>query len=395
MRHFNKHQKILIALTSCFLAISVLPSVIYPMVKKYDTYDIEKTENRAINEWPTQFSNDIGTKIDLFVNDHSPFRGWLVQLHNLINSINANSNGKKFFDSAFIGKEDWLFFMGESELNYYSHINLPTKKDLEKIYQKLCKLSEKMGDINKKIEIVICPNKTTMYPEYIPEEIQVIGEVGRVEMINNYLEEHNSPIKFVFLKDPLENLKKSGQKIYFKQDTHWMPNAAYIGCKEMLHNVGVEVGSANIVETTSMRGDLSALVNRDQTEEESYIVNYKENISVKWEEASYTSTTKGNEGTVSFMKSTSTNTNGKNLFIVRDSFAEYFQDILAKEYENMSFVHTHNFNSSIIESPEFKSADTVIFESVERAESILYEKALTSKEGLLDELIYGLNYYKN
>jgi len=392
VQKLTSHKKVLIGLISGFLAIAVLPNVIFPFVKKYDNYVIEVEENRATSQFPTTYSDDFGTRIDNCVNDHAPFRSWFLKFHNMIDKalnkwFHGEQNGE-FYDQACIGKDGWMFLTGESELEFYAHANLPTEEECQKILEKVNLVDKALKNLGKKFEIVICPNKSTIYPEYMPDGIRVNGTKNRSDVINEYLLTHGCTATFTYLKDDMLNHKKDAQ-LYYKTDTHWMPNGAYYGAQTMFSKVGKDLVPANFYETTFNKGDLCIMTNQPFVEEKAFAYEYRPEITANWQKDLEYQPINKELQPVKYERMTSTNPSGSNLFIVRDSFAENLRGIIEKEYTECTFVHTHNFRRQIVESDLFKNSDTVIFESIERAENILYENV--SKEGgLLDELIYGL-----
>jgi len=72
---------------------------------------------------------------------------------------------------------------------------------------------------------VIAPDKSEIYPEYIPREYTRLWAETRAEQLMKYIQ-INSSVEAVYLKLEMAEAKAHGQ-LYFKYDTHWNDLGGY------------------------------------------------------------------------------------------------------------------------------------------------------------------------
>jgi alginate O-acetyltransferase complex protein AlgJ len=83
--------------------------------------------------------------------------------------------------------------------------------------------------------VVIPPDKNTAYPQYMPEEIPVIGQMSRLDQLMGYLQE-NTKINVLDLRPVFMRVSQSSQ-IYYKADTHWNCLGAYYASNELFAKI--------------------------------------------------------------------------------------------------------------------------------------------------------------
>lgn len=135
-----------------------------------------------------------------------------------------------------IGKNNWLFlkWLNEtgSEINYSISKDKFRKDELEywfNIFNEKYQFLQKRG-IN--FLIVIVPNKSTVYPEHLPENIRKVTGGVRAKQLTDYFF-NNSDIQVLNLKD-LFLSKKTEHQIYHRTDSHWTHYGAWLAYREIL-----------------------------------------------------------------------------------------------------------------------------------------------------------------
>ena len=96
--------------------------------------------------------------------------------------------GDKVFDEVIIGEDEWLVFASTSSINDYQTPWKVPEEDLEQIYQQLTQFEVALEARDINFLTVIAPNKNTIYPEYVPDEIPVLGETSRLDQVLAYLD---------------------------------------------------------------------------------------------------------------------------------------------------------------------------------------------------------------
>ena len=364
-----------IAAIIIFIVVLVFPMVSWPMLFPLDNTKLN--ENRNPTPFP-KFDNEFFINFDKFFTDHLPFRNDYIKLYSQIDMGINNlyqkmlaSMGVPFYitkNEAIVGKEDWLFFEGEAgkSLAYYQAANLPSEEELAAMVESVEKVSNYFKSQGKEFVFYIAPNKEQVYSEYMPNGIHVRSEVKRVDMIVDYFHKH-SDVKILYPKEELLEAKKERQ-IYYKHDTHWNEAGGYYGSLPLLEALGITPGEVTFTEKEVTGGDLADMIASGEKHDTAYEVKYRPEIEVTGPEIDLTpEIIKGK------VHCSSTNTNGKNLFVLGDSFRVSMIEVLAKEYTTSNFYSCIWFPGDDYCQEEIEQADTIVFETVERGEQGFFD----------------------
>jgi hypothetical protein len=164
----------------------------------------------------------------------SGFR-WRMALIRKFNAFRL-AVGDRIFNEGLVGKEGWLFYTGDYSIHDYQKTGLMGPNRLKDIAGILTRLDHQTQQNGGRMWVVIPPDKNTIYPQYMPDEIPVLGEVSRLDQLTNYLRQ-NTEINLLDLR-PL--FKEVGQfdQIYYKADAHWNCLGAYYASSELLTQMG-------------------------------------------------------------------------------------------------------------------------------------------------------------
>lgn len=139
--------------------------------------------------------------------------------------------GDKVFNDATIGKDGWAFYTGGVSFNDYQKTAPVNVSNMKKIAGVLTQIKEKAAEFGGVLVVIIPPDKSTVYPQYMPDEITVIGDVSSLERITEYLNK-NSDIYIADLTSTLIEASKTKQ-VYYKTDSHWNCDGAYYAYREI------------------------------------------------------------------------------------------------------------------------------------------------------------------
>ncbi|MCX7087636.1 MAG: hypothetical protein NTV00_06220 [Methylococcales bacterium] len=163
---------------------------------------------QSLYEWP-----EFPAKLEQYIDDHFGLRPVFLWLyHQLKNAINDSSS-----KIVIHGKNDWLFY--DQEIDSYRHISKYTEAQLIKFaetieYRRLWLKSRGIDYV-----IIIAPNKSSIYPEYMPDYLNKIQPESALDQLLSYAKQHiNVPI--LDLRSNLNQAKSQGL-LYYKYDTHW------------------------------------------------------------------------------------------------------------------------------------------------------------------------------
>ena len=140
--------------------------------------------------------------------------------------------GDRVFQQGIIGKQGWMDYLGDNNLNDYQNVKPISLEQLQILQQKIQKLYEILHKKNITLLIFIAPNKATIYPDKLPDEIQKLNQESNLDRFTAYMKQHGPPV-LVDVRPALLNGRKK-QEIYFRTDTHWNIYGAFIAYTEIM-----------------------------------------------------------------------------------------------------------------------------------------------------------------
>lgn len=155
-------------------------------------------------------------QVDKFIADNLPFRGLLLSFGSGLSSAIGESQD---FNTAFKGKENWLF-LGNKYANTLDKLQGRLEldeKNLEKGLEKYLRLSSLARKKGADFGVLICPDKSTVYPEYLPV---VIYPASKRYIAPGLAALRELDIKVYDSTDALLQSKNKGL-LYFRTDSHW------------------------------------------------------------------------------------------------------------------------------------------------------------------------------
>lgn len=157
----------------------------------------------------------------------------------LIRNFNAFrfAIGDSIFNGGLVGKEDWLFYTGDYSIHDYQKTELMGPSRLEYFGGLLKTLDQNVIHNGGTMWVVIPPDKNTIYPQYMPDEIPVIGQTSRLDQLTDYLQK-KTEINVLDLRPVFTEVAEPHQ-IYYKSDAHWNCLGAYYGADELLSQISL------------------------------------------------------------------------------------------------------------------------------------------------------------
>ncbi|MEQ1637406.1 MAG: hypothetical protein ABL903_11995 [Methylococcales bacterium] len=163
---------------------------------------------KSWDQWP-----DFSSQLERYVNDHFGLRPVFLWLyHQLKNAINDSSS-----KSVIQGKNGWLFY--DMEIDTYRHITKYTEEQLNQFAEVIEYRRNWLKQRGIDYIMVIPPNKSSIYPEYVPDYLTIIQPESALDQLLAYAKQH---VKVPIL-DLRASLKKAKSQawVYYKYDTHW------------------------------------------------------------------------------------------------------------------------------------------------------------------------------
>lgn len=389
-RNLKTYSIISIAL---FMAILILPTFIWGVGKilpgkPINTLNYDLGENRNMAKFPEQFTPTYGTELEAFYNDRLPFRSIIISANRLLTAVTEkpyddiigpflvktfyskpSEEGKpaieymppKLHNNLTIeGRDGWLFFGTEENLNDYLGSNILSDEELELYLSKMVKLNELCKAQGKELYFFIPPNKTQVYPEKMPS-YTIVDSYTRVQRLVDYVQA-NSDVKIVY---PLQELTaaKENMQVYLKTDTHWNEAGAFIGTQALYALMGMpttDIGDVNHYEKDFTSGDLIRMGNlnpEDFPPDTNFEVDYKMDVAV--------TPLDDTDITQWLYKTSSTSDNDCNFLIAGDSYRLFMTKYLCRDFSLFNQIHTDSVGEPEVEGL-LENADIIVIESVER-----------------------------
>ena len=116
-----------------------------------------------------------------------------------------------------------MHFTGDGELDYFQNVrNMENEKELVK---KLKTLNQYLKSQGITLVIAIAPNKSTIYPDTLPEQIKPLSKLSWLDSLLAYSGEEYMPL-IVDLRPPLLT-ERQDRDVFYKTDTHWNGYGAF------------------------------------------------------------------------------------------------------------------------------------------------------------------------
>jgi hypothetical protein len=359
MKTNKKHIPIIIL----FFVVLVLPIVQQCTGLFTDMQVVEKRELAGMPEFAEVGLVGFPRAFDAYYNDNFGFRGTV---------ISANGYGlDKLFDVSpsdrvVIGSDDWLFFNNRQSLVDFEGRIQYSEDELSAGVRGLVRNWRELQKRGITYLFVIAPDKSTIYPEFMPEHLQKKHAVAnsRLDQLLGALLAEYPDFPVLDLRGALFDAKER-EMIYHKRDTHWNTRGAYVGYVEIMKWLCVrhpELGFTPreyLVEGERRRtdADLSKYINVHTEYTDYYLErrwkNFEEvNLLAEEEVLHKAQRFVGEEGM-------------PRLLMYKDSFTVNMVDFISQHFSESLYIHEFPcyVDLRLIDS---KKPDIVVHESIER-----------------------------
>ena len=190
---------------------------------------------RAIAAFPADFNR--------FYNDNFGLRRILVRAHSRLMLLGWPAKG-----DVIVGREGWLFLGEAPTRESYQASVLFSAKELADWKSELERRRDWLAARGSDYLLVIAPEKSTMYPEYMPGAVPRIGHTTRLDQLTAYLAK-TSDLKALDLRADL-NQARSQYPTYFRTDTHWNDWGAFVAYQAIMKRLSVDHPQLHPVSAT-------------------------------------------------------------------------------------------------------------------------------------------------
>lgn len=273
-------------------------------------------------------------------------------------------------EDVIIGRNNWLFIDQVDSVNYFLGNSILSDAEMAEWKYSFERLQTLLEERGVKVAFVIGPDKEQVYPEYMPT-YEINSEYKRQILFEKYMKD-NSFANYYY---PIRELAayKGQFDTYYMADTHWNEVGGLIAVSDIYKAFDLPLNKSDYRAYTEKTkyGDVG-WVTGNSVEYTDYRIEYKKDISVSEEVWDENRDIDYNVKTV-----TSSNKNGKRLFVIGDSFRVAPLKIMQKDFETVEVMHRNNVingDYNVLETiRSINEGDCVAFIGVERFDDLLKE----------------------
>ena len=140
--------------------------------------------------------------------------------------------GDRVFSTVLVGESGWLYYTYNLSMRNYQKVDPLNNSNIKKISTVLEQINDRVKQHGGELIVVVAPDKSTIYPQFMPEEIPVIGNEASLDRLIAYLEK-SGEINLVDLRPNLLEASRTVD-VYYKTDTHWNCEGAYVAYSSIL-----------------------------------------------------------------------------------------------------------------------------------------------------------------
>ncbi len=326
-----------------------------PLLGMLFGYTGKNLENRPLARIPplwdeAGFNSLFPGKFDDYFDDHFGFREEMVTA---FHTLTMETLGDTVNEKVDVGKAGMLFYADAR--NDYIKIDLLSGRDIGRAAVCLRLQQEYCETQGAAFAFAIAPNKSSVYPEYMPSYLTPAeGENNRERLLAALTAAGVNTIDFTAA---LTTAKAGGELLYHPEDTHWNALGALIGYRAIMEGVLPGVGNAyqdaTFTQANDYGGDLHNFVLP--------AVAGANPRPVFQEELAYETEPQRPGRSVTTI--TNSTANEKMLYFFRDSFADALLPYLSANLGRV--VYDAEFPYNYLNVPT-EQPDAVVIELVER-----------------------------
>ncbi len=168
-----------------------------------------------------------------YYDDHFAFRSLLIPLNNF---IKVRCFRVSPLAQVVVGKDGWLFLGKQNEqvdeIEYFRAIRPFSQEELEHWRISLEQRRDWLAARGIHYLFIVAPNKSTIYPEFLPARVRPLGKKSRLDQLIDYLQNH-SDLSLLDLR-PIMLAAKKEHRVYRQADSHWNQYGAYLAYRQIM-----------------------------------------------------------------------------------------------------------------------------------------------------------------
>jgi hypothetical protein len=365
-------------LRSIYLSI-YLSIMLFPILK-IDNNESDGKENRTLQKKPEisinqKIDTQYGAKLEQWLKDHFYKRRDIINIYQKLDVIMRKRMQNGY---AMLGKREWLFYRtGEAVSNYQNKIQF-SQIQLDIIKNNLFEQTIWLEKLGIRFYIIIPPDKNRVYPQYYPEYIKKVAQMGRGEQLASFIANNQTliPLNLIYpLKEMTEisllaNDDDPENLLYYKNDTHWNSYAAFLAYRKLMELIKRDFSDIREINAENLKKNLIIYEKGDLARglgipDENYKkVQYYDLVPING--FKYKTILKAYDDKTDLFHSITSNQNKKyKVLVIRDSFTIALLPFISETFGEVEYIGgrtIYPFQKKIL---EFKP-DIVILEILER-----------------------------
>jgi alginate O-acetyltransferase complex protein AlgJ len=358
--------------------IGVLSVLKVEVISEDEFVKVEKRKPAVKPHWSWEI-NAIKTyfpQMESFVNDNFSFRSELVGMKSKIGLMLGMSN---FSEKVVIGKNGFLF-LGNAHDRVIDQVRGKKKFSKKKLSDWQKAFQQKKEYLLKKgipLYIAIAPNKHSIYPEYLPDNIKPSSTNELQQIIGS-----NVGLDIINLEDALlREKKKWGNLLYHKTDTHWNVIGSYLGYCDIVRRLQLKLSDLKVLNIeqrdfssvpSKQGGDLACMLNVAGAVDDP-VISFKTNN--QWSENLIKMNFDGDTLPVTFLQHIGAfeqcviinPDRPYTLLLLKDSFSSWMVPYLNQTFGRVVYCHyAQTAGIELTKLVEKYKPDAVLYEVVER-----------------------------
>lgn len=353
------YRKLLSYLTVLlFLGLASLPAwgMLFPALTR------DAGENRALAHWPRPFTPQ-GAE-DWF-DDHFALRGPMTALYNRVNA----RTGLTEVNGVATGRDGWLYYMYDGSREDIRREIHYSAEELERICSAQQQTKDDLAAMGIDYYLVICPDKHTVYPEFLPESLSGYTGPSRLDGMLEAMAE-NTDVKVIDTRQTVID-EKQNHRVFFKTDTHWNGYGAFAAYEQIIGRIGEDHPAVRriaredcdvLIDENWREGDMAGFIGQADTLADTDVTFQVKDSSLIRLKTPYAETSDDPDRPILCMENPA-HPELPTAVVFRDSFCKKLYPMLADSFSKVTFVWSTSVMYSIVENEQ---PDLVIMEYVER-----------------------------
>lgn len=276
--------------------------------------------------------------------------------------------GDSVFSQGLVSKKGWLEYTGDQNLDDYQNARPISPEALQLLQARINKLYNVLNKRKITLMIVIPPNKASIYPDKLPDEIQKLNPKSNLDIFVDYMKKKGPPV-LLDLRPALQNGQKK-QAIYYNTDTHWNAYGAFIAYTEIMKTLSKiyptlapkTLKDFDIQNVEPHLHDIPQLIGATNILEADVRFIPIQNNRIKW-------ATLNHDNIVPMQVSTVPNKSLPKLIMYMDSFGIGLKNFIAVHFQQATFIQNSTKYTGAISLKKIDEVkpNIIIIEMVERS----------------------------